>query len=91
MNRFIDEPSKRGLGESILFHPCRTIGCVVKTVVVVRGVVRDVGAVVVHVDGRTVDVLCKVKNSSYLVTLTLTMFVYCTCFSRQTSKAIMVN
>ena len=48
---------------SLFHHPCRTIGCVVKTVVVVRGVVRDVGAVVVHVEGRTVDVLCGVKNS----------------------------
>ena len=30
-----------------------------KTVVDVRGVVRGVGAVVVHVDGATVVVLCK--------------------------------
>ena len=42
-----------------LLRPCLTIGCVVKTVVDVRGVVRGVGAVVVHVDGATVVVLCE--------------------------------
>ena len=42
-----------------VLRPCLTIGCVVKTVVDVRGVVRGVGAVVVHVDGATVVVLCE--------------------------------
>ena len=54
----IIDTAQQSLSSSLL-RPCLTIGCVVKTVVDVRGVVRCVGAVVVHVEGATVVVPCE--------------------------------